>query len=124
MSKIRSKNTKPEIYIRKILHNMGFRFRLHQRHLPGTPDIILKKWNTVIFVHGCFWHQHNCRFTYYPSSNVEYWKPKLEKNINRFKEDRLLLKQKGWNVIVIWECQIKKWPVGQMQKFLKKKVLR
>ena len=109
MSHIRSKDTKPEKRLRSLLHRLGFRFRLHRKDLPGTPDIVLPKYRTVIFVHGCFWHQHpGCKKATLPRSNVEIWKNKLEKNIERDKEVEKKLIETGWNVIVIWECEIKK----------------
>ena len=109
MSHIRSKDTKPEKRLRSLLHRLGFRFRLHRKDLPGTPDIVLPKYRTVIFVHGCFWHQHpGCKKATLPRSNVEFWKNKLEKDIGRDKEVEKKLIETGWNVIVIWECEIKK----------------
>ena len=109
MSHIRSKDTKPENRLCSLLHRLGFRFRLHRKDLPGTPDIVLPKYRTVIFVHGCFWHQHpGCKKATLPRSNVEFWKNKLEKNIERDKEVEKKLIETGWNVIVIWECEIKK----------------
>jgi len=108
MSKIRSKNTKPELTIRSMLHKSGFRYRLHKRDLPGKPDIVLKKYNTVIFVHGCFWHQHKgCKRATLPKSNKDYWLPKLKKNKAKDKRYKFLLKKLGWKVITIWECETK-----------------
>ena len=107
MSKIRSKNTTPELTLRKNLFAHGFRFRLHDNKLPGKPDLVLKKYKTVIFVHGCFWHAHeNCRYAVTPKSNSEYWNNKLSKNKAR---DVLLIKklqELGWKEIVIWECEL------------------
>ncbi|MFX4263093.1 very short patch repair endonuclease [Pelotomaculum propionicicum] len=109
MSKIRSKNTKPEIKVRSLLHRMGFRFRLHNHNLPGKPDIVLPKYKTIIFVHGCFWHLHdNCRDGTIPKTQQEKWKEKLERNVQRDQEHSTKLKELGWNVIVIWECEIEK----------------
>jgi DNA mismatch endonuclease (patch repair protein) len=108
MSKIRSKDSKPEITVRKMLFKEGFRFRLHDKKLPGKPDIVLKKYKTVIFVHGCFWHQHEgCKRANMPKSNLEYWVPKIERNVQRDEEHTEKLKNAGWNVIVIWECEVK-----------------
>lgn len=108
MSLIRSRNTKPEIVLRKYLTAAGLKYRLHKADLPGKPDIILNKHNTVIFVHGCFWHQHkNCKRANIPKSNEEYWTKKLENNVNRDKLSKQMLKNTGWKVIVIWECQMK-----------------
>lgn len=107
MSKIKGKNTKPELIVRKFLHSRGFRFRLHNKSLPGSPDIKLAKYNTVIFVHGCFWHSHaDCRDGRTPKSNSYYWKQKLEKNILRDTESIARLKALGWSVIVIWACEV------------------
>ena len=108
MSQIRSKNTKPELMVRKALHKLGFRFRLHKKELPGTPDIYLKKLNLVIFVHGCFWHNHNCNISKIPKSNTEYWLKKLKSNKKRDKIHYKDLKLKKYNVLIIWECEIKK----------------
>lgn len=108
MSRIRSKNTKPEIIVRSMLHRMGLRFRLHDRKLPGTPDIVLPKYRTVIFVHGCFWHRHSgCVYTYSPKSRVEFWEEKFQKNIYNDQENIRALIESGWQVKVIWECEIK-----------------
>ncbi len=108
MSAIRSKNTKPEAVVRSLLFALGYRYRLHRKDLPGKPDIVLKKHNTIIFVHGCFWHHHkNCRRANWPKSNQEYWLPKIQRNIERDKIHIRKLKKEGWEVLVIWECQIK-----------------
>src|SRR5215213_9927731 len=106
MSGIRSKNTKPEILVRSFLHRHGLRFRLHRRDLPGRPDLILPKYNSVIFVHGCFWHQHpGCRFAYTPKSNAERWQAKFAEN--RARDERALhaLLDAGWRVFIVWECE-------------------
>ena len=108
MSRIKSKNTKPEIVVRSLLHQMGYRFRLHRKDLPGKPDIVLAKYKTVIFVHGCFWHRHKgCKRCTTPSTNQKYWLPKLEHNIVKDKLNQRLLKKKGWKPIIVWECEIK-----------------
>jgi len=108
MSRIRSKNTKPEMIVRSMLHRMGYRFRLYRNDLPGKPDIILRKYKTVIFVHGCFWHRHKgCKRCTTPGSNQDYWLPKFEKNIIKDKKNQKLLKKQGWNYIIVWECKIK-----------------
>ncbi len=108
MSRIKSKNTKPEIKVRSMLHKMGYRFRLHDENLPGKPDIVLKKYKTVIFVHGCFWHRHKgCKFTYMPKSNINFWEKKFKDNVERFKEVKKLLRKAGWRLVVVWGCQIK-----------------
>ena len=109
MSGIRGRNTKPEILIRSMLHQQGFRFRLHIGNLPGKPDIVLAKYNTVIFVHGCFWHQHKkCIDGRIPSSNKEYWRKKLELNIERDRKNMRQLHNQNWKVVVVWECEIEK----------------
>jgi len=111
MSHIRSSETKPEILVRSLLHRMRFRFRLHRGDLPGRPDIVLAKYHTVIFVHGCFWHQHpGCIEASCPKSNTKYWKPKLHGNIIRDRRNRRLLHQQGWRVMTFWECDIEKNP--------------
>lgn len=108
MSRIRSVNTKPEIKVRSFLHRLGFRFSLKTSKLPGRPDIILPKYNTIVFVHGCFWHLcPHCKGGRVPKSNVAYWKEKLINNKKRDQKNESALKKLGWNVIVIWECQIR-----------------
>jgi DNA mismatch endonuclease (patch repair protein) len=109
MSGIRGKNTKPELIVRKYLHAAGFRFRLHAKDLPGRPDIVLPRHRTVVFVHGCFWHQHKgCSLAATPKSNNAYWKTKLDGNVGRDELIMLRLKEMGWNVLTVWECQIRK----------------
>jgi len=106
MSRIKGKDTKPELIVRSILHQLGYRFRLHRKDLPGRPDIVLKKYRAVIFVHGCFWHRHEgCRFAYEPKSRQEFWRKKFRENIARDKEKRIELEKLGWKVHVIWECE-------------------
>ncbi len=109
MSRIRSKDTRPELLVRKYLFKAGFRFRLHNKNLPGKPDIILPKYKTVILIHGCFWHGHpGCRYAVSPKSNTEYWSIKLSGNSIRDAKNQEGLKNMGWKVIVIWECELKK----------------
>lgn len=109
MSRIRSKDTKPETVVRFLLHKMGYRFRLYRKDLPGNPDIVLPKYRTAIFVHGCFWHRHKgCKRCTTPSVNQKYWLSKFAYNIARDKENRRKLKQEGWKCIVVWECETKK----------------
>lgn len=108
MSRIRSNGTKPEEMVRKYLFAKGFRYRKNVRKLPGCPDIVLSKYRTVIFVHGCFWHMHNCERFKWPSSNTEYWEPKIKRNAERDRLNQEKLRADGWKVIVIWECEIKK----------------
>ena len=107
MSRIKSSNTKPELTVRSILHRMGYRFRLHRKDLPGKPDIVLPKYKTVIFVHGCFWHRHkDCKYAYTPKSRIDFWERKFKANINRDLDVKKRLKELGWKVLVIWECEI------------------
>lgn len=108
MGRIKGKDTSPEKKVRQILHKLGYRFRLHINELPGRPDIVLKKYNTIIFVNGCFWHRHiNCKYAYTPKSNREFWGEKFSKNIERDKKNQQLLKRDGWKIGIIWECQTK-----------------
>ncbi len=109
MSKIRSKNTKPERLLRSALHQHGYRFRIHRDDLPGKPDITLPKFNTLIFVNGCFWHFHkNCPEGRIPDTNSKFWKEKLYKNVVKDKRNQKECEQLGWKVLVIWECEIEK----------------
>ncbi|HVB81059.1 MAG TPA: DNA mismatch endonuclease Vsr [Candidatus Binataceae bacterium] len=106
MSRIRSSGTKPEIAVRRALHGMGFRFRLHRRDLPGKPDIVLPKYKLVIFVHGCFWHQHpDCKLASRPKTRGEYWGPKLTSNVARDQRHLRALEEMGWRVETVWECE-------------------
>ena len=110
MSKVHSANTTPEIVARKLLHSMGYRFQLHRSDLPGNPDIVLPKYKTAIFVHGCFWHGCPiCRHAKIrPVANTEYWNKKLDRTIERDKNNVAILEQMGWRVMVIWECETRK----------------
>ena len=109
MQNIRSNDTKPEVLVRKRLFAAGFRYRKHDRRYPGTPDIVLPKYRTVIFVHGCFWHMHEGHPCFVmPKSNTDYWIPKLDRNRKRDAENIRKLESMGWNVIVVWECSLKK----------------
>lgn len=107
MSGIRGKNTRPELIIRKGLHARGFRYRLHDPRLPGKPDLVLPKWHAVIFVHGCFWHGHDCHLFKWPSTRPEFWQKKIERNREKDLESRDALIRAGWRVLVIWECALK-----------------
>jgi len=107
MRKVKSKDTRPEKKVRSLLHSLGYRFRLHRKDLPGKPDIVLPKYKTVIFVHGCFWHGHEgCRTSHIPKSNSAYWANKIERNIERDFKSFEALQAEGWSVIVVWECDI------------------
>lgn len=109
MSRIKSKDTKPEILVRKFLFSNGLRFKLHDKSLPGKPDLVLKRIKTVIFVNGCFWHGHkNCKYFVVPKTRTEWWLNKINRNIDNDKEKSKKLKKLGWNVLVIWECELKK----------------
>ena len=107
MSAIRSKDTKPESYVRKKLFAAGFRYRKNDKRFPGRPDIVLPKYQTVVFVNGCFWHQHSgCKESHIPESRKQYWEEKLFRNVERDKENIIKLKTMGWKVIVVWECEL------------------
>lgn len=107
MGRIGSKNTGPEITVRKLIHRLGFRFRLHVKSLPGKPDIVMPRLKTVVFVHGCFWHGHCCRKGRAPKSNVKFWLDKAARNRNNDRTNIKLLRKIGWRPIVVWQCQIK-----------------
>lgn len=109
MSRIRSKNTKPEEIVRKHLFSQGFRYRKNDSRLPGKPDIVLPKYKTVIFVNGCFWHGHTgCSYFVWPKSNVDFWRSKIDGNIERDSTNYTRLTDMGWRILVIWECELKK----------------
>jgi DNA mismatch endonuclease, patch repair protein len=108
MAAIRSKNTKPEIAVRKIAHSMGFRFRLHSDRLPGKPDLVFTRKRKVVLVHGCYWHMHSCKYgRVKPKTNAEFWKSKRELNVVRDKKNVCELERMGWETLVLWECQTK-----------------
>jgi DNA mismatch endonuclease (patch repair protein) len=106
MARIRKANTKPEVAVRKILHRLGYRFRLHYKELPGSPDVVLPKYQKVIFVHGCFWHRHNCASGMKMPVNRTYWQPKLERNRERDVRVATELSNLGWQALTIWECEL------------------
>ena len=108
MSHIRSTNSKPEEIVRKYPFSQGFRYRKNVKKLPGCPDIVLPKYRTVIFVNGCFWHKHDCSRFVWPSSNQDYWRPKILRNVERDQKNVEELKALGWNVITVWECELKR----------------
>jgi DNA mismatch endonuclease (patch repair protein) len=109
MSRIKSKDTKPELLVRRFLHKNGFRYRLHVKDMPGKPDIVLPKYKTVIFIHGCFWHGHEgCRYYVVPKTRTEWWLNKINGNITNDTKAEIALKTAGWTVIKIWECELKK----------------
>lgn len=108
MSRIRSGDTKPERIVRSILYGLGYRFRLHRKDLPGKPDIVLAKYKTVVFVHGCFWHRHKgCKYAYMPKSRIEFWQKKFDENVERDRKVQKKLEDMGWKIIIIWECELK-----------------
>ncbi len=122
MSRIRGRNTKPEIFVRSMAHALGYRFRLHRRDLPGTPDLVFPRLGKIIFVHGCFWHQHpECRYAYQPKSNSLFWKKKFSENLAR--DTRVLkdLEALGWKILIVWECQTRKPQqlLGKISRFLR-----
>lgn len=107
MAAVKGKNTKPELLVRSLVHRMGYRFRLHDSTLPGKPDIVLRRHKKIILVHGCFWHQHpDCQRSARPTSNVDYWNKKLDRNMERDRKNQDTLTQLGWAVLVLWECEI------------------
>jgi DNA mismatch endonuclease, patch repair protein len=123
MSKIRSKDTKPELRVRSLLHGLGYRYRLHRRDLPGSPDVVFPARAKIIFVHGCFWHAHqNCRVANKPKSHHRFWNDKFENNVSRDKTNQQLLRRAGWDVCVVWECETHKMaPLGaRLLRFLGK----
>ena len=123
MSRIRAKNTKPELIVRSILHKAGYRFSLHVSALPGSPDIALRKHKTVIFVHGCFWHRHpECKYAYTPKSRQKFWQNKFKQNVERHEKVVKELRNLGWKVGVVWECEISDITLlmKKLKRFLKK----
>ncbi len=108
MSRIKGSDTKPEIAVRSFLHRQGLRFRVNDKNLPGKPDIVLKKYRTIVFVDGCFWHRHTgCKFAYTPKSRIEFWNEKFKSNVKRDKKVNTMLKEQSWNVVRIWQCETK-----------------
>ena len=123
MALVKSKDTKPEIAVRRLIHRMGYRYRLHSRVLPGHPDLVFPTRKKVIFVHGCFWHRHKgCPNTRLPKTRLDFWKPKLEKNRKRDLAKQRKLRRQGWRMLVVWECQInnEKKLSGRLRAFLEK----
>ena len=120
MASIRQRDTKPEMIVRRLVHSMGYRYRLHVRGLPGSPDLVFPKSRRVVFVHGCYWHRHRCRKATTPSSNVEFWQEKFEQNRTRDRKAVRALRGRGWEVLVVWECQTKRldWLGDKLGRFL------
>jgi DNA mismatch endonuclease (patch repair protein) len=108
MSKVRSKNTTPELVVRQMIFGMGYRYRLHDKRLPGKPDLVFSRQRKVVFVNGCFWHGHeNCRYGRLPKSRLDFWKPKIDRNRQRDAENLRRLKDEGWTVLTVWQCEVK-----------------
>jgi len=123
MSAIRGKDTKPEMIVRRVAHRLGYRYRLHRRELPGAPDLVFPRLRKVIFVHGCFWHRHTCKLGQpVPKTRSKFWRDKLEGNRRRDVETRRALREAGWDVLTVWECQTKvkklPWLTERIAKFL------
>lgn len=111
MAAIRGRNTTPELRVRSLLHRLGYRFRLHLGDLPGSPDVVLPKYRTVVFVHGCFWHRHpGCRYATTPRNRAEFWERKFEQNVERDRRQQEQLIAMGWRVMVVWECELRDFP--------------
>jgi DNA mismatch endonuclease (patch repair protein) len=126
MSRIRHKGMKPELVVRRLVHSLGFRYRLHRADLPGKPDLVFGPAKKIIFVHGCFWHQHTsrqCPIVRKPKSNLNYWSLKLSRNVLRDKQQVLELRRNGWTVLIVWECEVKSGPrlTARIQKYLGKR---
>ena len=118
MSRIKSGNTKPEIVVRSLLHKLGYRFRLHRKDLPGKPDIVLPRYNSVVFVHGCFWHRHNgCKKATVPKTKILFWREKFKGNIERDIKVQEELQSMGWKILIIWECEL--YDLDKVKNFLK-----
>jgi len=119
MARVKSKDTTPEMIVRRLTFRLGYRYRLHDNRLPGKPDLVFPGRRKVIFVHGCYWHGHDCRAgRNRPASNIEYWNKKLSRNCERDKEHQKLLKKSGWNYLILWECELKE--SGSLEKRLRK----
>ena len=124
MSRIKSTDTKPEVLVRRFLFSKGLRYRKNDKKLPGKPDIVLPQYKTVVFVNGCFWHAHSCRYFVKPKSNTEYWNKKIRNNVHR---DELIyseLRSLGWNVLIVWECELKKDKIENTLEYLYYNILR
>lgn len=124
MSHIRSTNSKPEEIVRKYLFSRGLRYRKNVRSLPGCPDLVLRKYRAIIFVNGCFWYHHDCGRFVWPKSNEEYWRRKIQRNVERDQKNKELLEEQGWRVFTIWECQLKKAVAGSSLATLYEKITK
>jgi len=124
MSRIKGKDTKPEKILRKWLWDNGYRYRLHKRELPGKPDIVFPGLKKAIFIHGCFWHRHNCKFFKWPATNTDFWKQKIGANVKRDKENYTRLQEINWRYMIVWECELREKEqnniLSRIQEFLKK----
>ena len=123
MRQIASKNTAPEVIFRKLIHRAGFRYRLHVKTLPGKPDLVLKKYRTAVFIHGCFWHGHeNCKRGNQPKTNIKYWSEKIKRNMEKDAKNVIMLKNADWRIFTVWECELKKPEdvLKRFQEFIKK----
>jgi DNA mismatch endonuclease (patch repair protein) len=123
MSRIRSKNTSPEMFVRRLVHGMGFRYRLHSKHLPGRPDLVFASKRRVIFVHGCYWHMHDCRWgRVMPATNAVFWREKRKANVERDRKNMERLTADGWKVLVVWECSVRDTPSvrNTIRRFLRR----
>lgn len=120
MRRVKSENTGPELAVRRIVHGMGFRYKLHDRNLPGRPDLVFPARRKAIFVHGCFWHQHSCAAAARPVSRSRYWNDKLDANIQRDRRNLKALRSSGWSILIVWECQIRRQSTlaGRLRRFL------
>jgi DNA mismatch endonuclease (patch repair protein) len=123
MSRIRSKDSKPELVVRRLVHGMGFRYRLHRKDVPGTPDLVFGSRKKVLFVHGCFWHRHDdssCKLARLPKSRLDFWGPKLARNAERDAQNSAHLKALGWDEMIAWECQVTKANLPQLGENIRK----
>ena len=123
MSRIKDKNTKPELLLRKWLWSRGYRYRIHSKTLPGKPDIVFPGQKKAVFVHGCFWHKHNCRYFRWPRTNTEFWKKKINGNVIRDKKNYKALITAGWSYFIVWECELRKENfavLAKLEEFIKK----
>lgn len=122
MSRIRNADTKPEMIVRRLVHGMGYRYSLHARDLPGNPDLVFRPRKKVIFVHGCFWHQHGCRQYRQPRTKLAFWKPKLARNTARDEQVRKMLRKQGWKSMTVWECQLRRTAqlASRLRRFVEK----
>jgi DNA mismatch endonuclease (patch repair protein) len=119
MAAIRGRDTTPELKVRRLLHRLGYRFRLHRRDLPGSPDIVLPRYRTVVFVHGCFWHRHTgCRYATIPRTRSDFWLEKFRQNVERDARQQAELRAAGWSVLVVWECELRQ--IGELSARLRK----